>query len=382
MDMADGRGGSGGAERVAAWTVCLLGGGAAVWFLFRFAIGILWPFALAYLLSRCIRPLVRLAVGKSRLPRGVVAGVLVVLLVSGTSALAAWGIRRAVTELEGLVTRLSDGEGGLGRWLAEGWERLGSLSEHLPFLEKFAHIPGLENFCTRLDAAVAEAADAALTRLEQWASGAVMGMITGIPSMVLSLTVLFLACFYFSADDGRIGRAVGRATRRVMGYLLPSVSGERLSRWRARVLRMAGRYLRAYLWLAIITMAETFVGLSILRMPYAFLTAWLVALVDILPIFGAGAVLVPWALWQFLDGEIARGVGLLVLWAVMSVIRQILEPRLVSAGLGIHPLLSLLAMYGGWYLFGLPGMLLGPILWSVLAAAFPRPAAGEQEIEK
>lgn len=377
-------GGGKSTERIAAWIICLLGGVIAVWFLFRFALGILWPFVLAYLLSLCIRPLVRLAVGKSRLPRGVVAGVLVVLLIGGFFCLLTWGVQRAIAELEGLITHLSSGESGIGVTLAEVQDWLRSVSEHLPFLERFSHLHGFEAFCARLDAWVSEAADGILSQLGQWASGAVVDVVAGIPSAVLSLTVFFLSCFYFSADDGRIGRAVGSVVRRGAMRLFPSVSGASMARWRARVRHMAGQYLRAYIFLAIITFAETFLGLSLIGMPYAFLIAWVVALVDILPLFGAGAVLLPWAVVQVITGEVAQGVELLVLWAVMSVIRQVIEPRLISAGLGIHPLLSLLAMYGGWCLFGVAGMLLGPILVTVAMAVCggehtPSKRTGKQE---
>ncbi len=351
----------GGVEHTAAWIICLIGGVVGLWFLFRYAIGILLPFGLAYLLSRCIRPLVTLAVGKSRLPRSVAAGVLVVLFVGGLCLLLTLGVRRAVGELEGLVTHLSSGEDGFGAILAEVQDWLHSTSDHLPFLERFADTPGFEDFCDRLDSTVQAAADEALASLGRWASGAVMGMVTGIPSAVLFLTILFLSCFYFSADNGRIGRALGWVARRVC----PSMGKGQLPLLRAQGQRIIGQCLRAYLILAAITFVEAFIGLSLIRMPYAFLMAWVVALVDILPLFGAGAVILPWAVVQFLTGATGQGIGLLVLWGIMSVIRQVIEPRLVSAGLGIHPLLSLLAMYGGWRLFGLTGMLLVPVLVTV-----------------
>jgi predicted PurR-regulated permease PerM len=98
-----------------------------------------------------------------------------------------------------------------------------------------------------------------------------------------------------------------------------------------------------------------------LRVPYAFILALLTALVDFLPLLGTGIILIPWAIVSLLLGEVRLGVGLLVLYAVSSVIRQILEPKLIGDGLGLHPLLSLAAMYSGLRLFGVWGMILAPL---------------------
>ena len=81
-----------------------------------------------------------------------------------------------------------------------------------------------------------------------------------------------------------------------------------------------------------------------------------------MPLLGTGIILIPWAAVSLLLGEIKLGIGLLVLYAVSSVIRQILEPKLIGEGLGLHPLLSLAAMYAGLRLFGVWGMILAPLV--------------------
>ena len=107
-------------------------------------------------------------------------------------------------------------------------------------------------------------------------------------------------------------------------------------------------------------------------MPYAFLLALLIAAVDFLPLLGTGVVLIPWGIICLILGQVRLGIGLLILYGVTTLIRQVLEPKLIGEGLGLHPLLSLLSMYAGLRLFGVWGMILAP-----LVAAGIKSVAGE-----
>ena len=107
-------------------------------------------------------------------------------------------------------------------------------------------------------------------------------------------------------------------------------------------------------------------GLSILHRPYTVLPAFINALVDILPVLGISTVLVPWGIFELIRGNVALGTGLLVLCAIMLLIRQLIEPRIIGKSLGLHPLTTLFAAYVGLQLFGLFGMLLGPAVAMVI----------------
>ena len=191
---------------------------------------------------------------------------------------------------------------------------------------------------------------------------------SGLPAALLFVTVTLLACYYFSADDGTLGRRAGRLILR----LSPPALRDRLPPWGRRFRRIGRQYLRACLLLGLSTFLQAFIGLALLRVPYAFLLALLIALVDFLPLLGTGIILLPWAVVSLLLGEVKLGVGLLVLYAVSTLLRQILEPKLIGEGLGIHPLLSLAAMYAGLRLFGVWGMILAPLLTAGLVGFLPR----------
>ena len=110
------------------------------------------------------------------------------------------------------------------------------------------------------------------------------------------------------------------------------------------------------------TFLEAFVGLSILGVNYAFILAVVIAIVDVLPILGTGTVLVPWAIFAFISSDIRLGIGLLVLYGVTLIVRQLVEPKIVGSTLGIHPLLTLASVYIGLELLGFIGIFVGPMV--------------------
>ena len=95
---------------------------------------------------------------------------------------------------------------------------------------------------------------------------------------------------------------------------------------------------------------------------YAVLFAFIVALLDALPLIGVGTVLVPWSIYQLMFGNVRLGIGLIILFVAHEVIRQFIEPKIVGKNLGIHPVLSLILLYSGYILFGFYGLIFIPLL--------------------
>lgn len=175
----------------------------------------------------------------------------------------------------------------------------------------------------------------------------------GTPKAVVGTVVAIVASFYLCCDLDNIKSYL-------IGFLSEE-SGRKLRGLLSHVLGGIRAYAVAYFWLFIITFVELYLGLFILGRRYAFLIALFLALIDMLPLFGAGVFIVPWGIFLILNGDTASGVGLLILLGVMSITRQIVEPRLVGKKLGIHPLASLAAMYIGFRIFGFWGMILAPV---------------------
>ena len=179
------------------------------------------------------------------------------------------------------------------------------------------------------------------------------GLLQKLPRFLLGLVIFILAAFCFSCDRGALSKSV-----------LPFVSEEkkaRLRRAEQNFCKTLGKMLRAYAVLFLITFAELLAGFLILRLPHAAVAALGVALVDILPVFGCGTVLVPWSAVLFLTGSPGRGGAILALYLIITVIRQFLEPRIVGNAVGLHPVLSLVLTVAGLWWCGVPGMILLPL---------------------
>lgn len=345
-------------ERAAAILICVGAAALCLHLFFRYLLGALMPFLIAYLLSCLLRPILdrmtgRPQPGQPSRGRRLLSALLVLLLTAGACRLAVAGVKRGVAELESLLLRLGEslGEGEAG--VSQALDYIWSLSEHLPFLRRFEATPGFAGFCRWLDEAVRAAAESLAGRLSSLLSAGAVSLVSGLPSALLFAAVLLMSCYYFTAEPGLL-------TAKLCAHLPPAWE-ERLTAWQTGVGQSLRRYLRACLLMAGLTFLEMFIGLSLLRKPYALLLALLIAFVDLLPVLGTGTVLIPWGAAELLLGRTASGLGLLALYAASLILREVLEPHLIGRSLGLHPLLSLLATYIGFSLFGIPGMLLLPV---------------------
>jgi len=137
------------------------------------------------------------------------------------------------------------------------------------------------------------------------------------------------------------------------------------------ITKTLGKYLKAEATLILISFIISFIGFAIfkflgLNIQYPLITALGIAFVDALPILGSGTAMIPWAIIEALNGDFVLGAAILALWAVMTITRNMLEPKLVSKHIGVHPVFTLIAMYTGYKIFGIVGMFFGPILLIVL----------------
>ena len=366
-------------ERAAACVICIGAVMLALRLFFQYLLGVLLPFGLAYLLSLLLRPIVNFLVQGAKpdaepcrptAKRRMLSAVLVVAFTVFVSWLTVSFVRRGVNELENLLVRMSESlaagedavdESGAVHGFSVALDYIWSLSEHLPFLRRFESTPGFSRFCLWLDEAVRTTAERLVSRLSGFLSSGTVALLSSLPTVLLSLTVFLFSCYYFTAEPDTVSRRLYAR--------LPGRWQAGLSRWRTGAGRSCRQYLRAALLLALITFAEMFAGLMILRKPYAFLLALLIAFVDFLPVLGTGTVLIPWGVAELLLGNTSSGLGLLILYGVSAVLREIIEPHLVGRSLGIHPLVSLFSVYAGYRLFGVPGMIAAPLAVAVIKGA-------------
>lgn len=182
--------------------------------------------------------------------------------------------------------------------------------------------------------------------------------IAGIPALIVKLVVMVVATFFIAMDYDRILDFMKKHIP--PKYMAILDSGKKYAKNAFFI------YLKSYTMLFFITFVELSVGLWILGIPYAVLVGLGIAVFDILPVLGTGGVLLPWAVVLFLMKEHMLAAGIILLYVVIVVIRNILEPRLIGRQIGLHPLVTLIAMFLGLKLVGILGMIAFPVALTVL----------------
>lgn len=325
------------------WRRCARPGGA--FFALRVLLPATLPFWLGLLIAAVLRPVTLLFSRLLRLKR-----------------------RRAAVFVTALFYTLL----GLLLWLLLTllWGQFCSIAARLPQLYKTVFLPALADFFEWLSALLARFAPdlsgavqlwmqsfaSAAAKLSTSASSALLAACTDIagkiPLWFLTVVVTIFCSGFISLDYPKVMQLL---LLPIPQKLRPGLA--RLKNFAATTLL---RLVRAYLLLLLITFGELCLGLWLLGVgPFAAVAA-VIALLDLLPVIGTGSVLVPWAVLVLLGGESGLGWGLIVLYLVITVARNFLEPRIVGSSIGLPPLLSLVCVYAGLRLFGVLGAVLMP----------------------
>jgi sporulation integral membrane protein YtvI len=178
--------------------------------------------------------------------------------------------------------------------------------------------------------------------------------LSALPDHLLFLLTTVLSCYFAAAELPRL--------KSLCREQLPGARWQQLSGLVSTLKAVLGGYLRAQLKLMGLTFLILLLGFLLLRVSLPLFFALGIAVLDALPLFGTGTALLPWSLFSMISGDFHLGLGLLLLYAVCALSRNVLEPKLLGAQLGVSPLLTLLAIYVGYRVSGLSGMLLLPIL--------------------
>lgn len=318
---------------------------AAAWLSLTVLLPWTLPFLIALVLSWLLEPGVNLLTGHFRFRRwfaSAICTIILVLLLCGILGLILWRAGYEVALLLGRLPTLLAGLPTLGNHL-EDWAYRFTVALPVQFQAFFQ-----EAFRSLIQQGVALP-----NRFYDWLAGLVTGAAVAVPDGFLFFFTTALATYFSSAGRGQVLEFLSRQ--------LPASWREKASR-AAPVLRDAlGGWLRAQGLLMLVTFGELAAGFFLLRIDLALLLAALVAVVDALPVFGTGTVLIPWALVSLLSRNWKLGIGLALLYVLVSIVRSLLEPKLVGKRAGLPPLAALFAMYVGFQAFGVWGMILSPL---------------------
>ena len=326
---------------VAYWAIIA----GITYLIFRYLLNLLLPFVIALLVAWLLRPLGRLY--RQRAPKLASALIVVTVLL--------FYLLLGVLAMLLLVDLLT----GLAQYLGK-----------LPELYTQTIEPGLRNLyansqdlAARFDPSVADVVNmvlpqvissvgGAVTNFSVTAVGKLTGLVTALPSVLISALIAVIASFFtavsYDSMKAFLQRNLPAKFTETAGYAIRSFRN---------IIRQYGK---SYLLVMLITFGELTLGLLIIGVRRAVLLAALIAIFDIFPVVGAGAILLPWAVISLIQGKTLQALGLLILYVVILVVRQFLEPKVVGKQVGLPPLVTLACMFvgtslfGAWGLFGLP----------------------------
>ncbi len=319
---------------------------------FKYLLPPLFPFILALVIASFIRPAAiwcRKHLGLGAKP----VSVIMILAILFLLCLLFWSAgSRLIEECGKFLVNLSENSSSPDSPIYK-LARMGeSLREKLP-------LPG-EDSGFDLYGMMRDLINESASSLSSALAGAAGGIIKKLPSFLFAFAVCFIALFYLTLDYEGAAAAVRD--------FLPGTTGEKLVSGYRRVSHALWEYLRAYFLIMLVTFAELYLGFIILRVEYSLLFAVVIALVDFLPLLGVGTVLIPWGAGALLLGNYRLGIGLLVIYAIICVVRQFIEPKIVGDFIGTHPVVALAGVYIGLKLFGFAGMIAAPILLYLVKA--------------
>lgn len=202
------------------------------------------------------------------------------------------------------------------------------------------------------------------------------GFLTRLPDLVLGTITAVLSSFMIAAEWEELSR----------WYRLhvPGTVQEKIFRVGGHVTATLGAWLRAQLRLMGVTFLILTAGFLLLHVQYALLFSLLITLIDALPVFGTGTVLIPWSMVQFIQSNTRCGIGFLLLYAAAALTRQALEPRLLGGQIGLSPVVTLAALYAGYRVMGVAGMIVFPLLTVFCRQVYrslPQPDGKEPETQ-
>ena len=338
-------------ESARRWAL-VVGGFLGIWLFLKYLFPIVLPFFLGLLLALAADPAVRLAT-RLKLPRWAASGVGVSLTLAFLTGLVGLLGASAVRELGVLAGRLPD----LQDTAVQTANRLRLFLEQAADRVPEGIRPLVDRSADRLMDSGSALVEQATVRLPV----AISGFLSRVPDGALGVGTGILSGFMFSARLPKLKtQLAGHLPEAWQIKLLPAVkrSKNALLGW-----------LKAQCKLSAITFCIIAAGLLLLKIPLALLWAAIIALVDAVPLLGTGTVMVPWAVISVIQGQQLRAIGLLCIFGAALLTRTTLEPRLVGRHLGLDPLVTLVFLYLGYRFWGIPGMLLAPMLVAAITAA-------------
>ncbi|MEA4873984.1 sporulation integral membrane protein YtvI [Anaerorhabdus sp.] len=322
-----------------------------VFMIIKYGLNLLAPFLVAFIIAYLLRKPTKWMAKKIKLPYRAVSLIMVILFYSTIGVLCAFIAIKIGTSLANLVTSLPNFY----------------KTELSPLLINFFDM--IENSFKTLDPSLiktisdvfnnfVQSIGELFSSLSVGAISVVSNYASTLPGLFIKILMAIISTFFIAIDYDLIVSFCKRQLSEKASNLIIHIKNY--------IVGTLFVCIRSYALIMTITFIELSIGLSLIRVENAILVALLIAFFDILPVLGTGGIMIPWMILVAFQGNFALAIGLLVVYLAITVIRNILEPKIVGAQLGLHPIVTLLAMFVGTQLFGFLGLFGLPITLSLL----------------
>ena len=330
---------------------------ALFYFVLPKVIGLAMPFIAAYIISRLIIPIAGYLENRFRFPRRLSIILVMLISVGGLGFLIFTLFYQAVYELQNfayILPALLEGQYTLPQWMDLLINNLKNFYVALPTSMQEFIVMITNNLRGNLYNILEPATQAVIS------AAARVGK--ALPNIFIFVVVMLLSTYFMCDDRDRI-RQFFKAT-------VPKPILRRGVYIKNELLKACGGYLKAQGILMCITFAVMLIGLTVIGVKSSALVAFIIAIIDVIPVLGTGTVLIPWAIISLITGKYFFAIGLALIYAIAFLIRHLSEPKIVSQQIGLHPLVTLLSVYIGLRTLGVFGMVLGPIVTIIIINFF------------
>lgn len=324
-----------------------------IW-IFQFATPLLYPFLIALVIALIINRPVTFITKKFKIPRWLsvtIALLLLMLLAVGVVTLV---VTETVVEIGELAKRLPGFASELSEYLQRtiSQEFLMGVYNQIQWMYSQLDPDFQLKVNNTIGSGITSITHAGQDLVVKFLNG-LKNLLVSLPNMATVSVISLMGAFFISKDfylwESRFRR------------LLPNGLNNRLDQIFRDLRGALVGFIKAQLTLISLTAAIVIIGLLIMRVEYAITIGLLTGLVDLLPYLGTGTVFIPWIVYLFFKGNYSMVIGLSILYAVVLIFRQIIEPKVVAESVGLDPLLTLVALFVGLQLFGFLGLIIGPV---------------------
>lgn len=313
------------------------------------------PFLIAFLISLLLEPIIRFMMKKIKLRRKQSSIITILIIMGFIIGLLVWGITSLISEGNNLLNNLNE-------YIEIATNKIQLLIEKIN-IHRF-------NIPETILQTIQNSSNDLINSASAWLKSTLingLNIITSIPTISIYFVITFLSLYFICSDKVYMIDQ--------LEHHLPEIWVKKMYKHVKEIVKVLGNYLKAQFELILISFLISLVGFYIfyfigLNVKYPLLYAIGISFVDALPIFGSGTIMIPWAVISAFSGDINLGLYILVLWGIMTIIRQLIEPRIVGKSIGIHPIFTLIAMYTGFKITGIIGLFIGPIILIILKNIF------------